>query len=164
MPLRGGKDQTIKFRGLKRHLLKQLRGLRLKSERGFSLIEAILSTLILSVSLAGGMLVMQNVSRHAMTGELNTTAIQLANEKMDMIMADKEFKGYDYLISENYPTETELGTTGVFTRQVSIMEVSRDNFNMPQVGSGLKKVDVIVSWGLQSGSSVTLSTLLANVD
>lgn len=135
---------------------------RLKSQNGFSVLENILSTVILGVGLMGGMLSMQNATINTMSADMSSLATNLANEKVEMILADNQFKGFDTILDENYDTEILSGNFAGFTRQVSIIEVDSDDLETPTANSGLKRVDVIVSWGGSSVHNIKVSTLLAH--
>ena len=50
------------------------------------------------------------------------TAIDLANEKMEQIYADKKTKGYGFVDAANYPTETNAGGHNGFTRSVAVTQ------------------------------------------
>lgn len=132
---------------------------------GFTLVETILSTLILSLTLLGNILLVQNISVANVNSNYQITASQLANEKLETIIADNALQGqqYDYITPNNYPNEAlDYGTqNGFFTRRVNVTEVA-DDFVTPQFGSKQKKVEVTVTWGSLSHQQVTLSTLITN--
>ncbi|MCP5464154.1 MAG: hypothetical protein H7A33_03925 [Deltaproteobacteria bacterium] len=130
----------------------------LKSNKGFSVVENIMATTIMAVGLMGGMVVMQNSVLSAVQGDQNTVASRLASEKLEQLMADKEFLGYDYISDGNYGDETVLN----FERSVDIAEVSSDDFATASAGSGLKKVTVEVTWGDADYEAVRVSTLISD--
>ena len=138
----------------------------LKNNKGFSLIEVILASVIISLGLLGGVFTLQNSLISSVNRDLNTVAAQLANEKVAMILADNYFKGYEYTVNDvNYPNEQFDGSFSgfTFTRKVSIEEVDPDDLETPLAGSGINKIDVTVNWGAEDFQTVKLSTLIAEV-
>ena len=137
----------------------------LKNNKGFSLIEAVLSTMILSIGLMGGVLLMQNATVASVNSDFQAIASQLANEKLETILADNYMTDgkYSIITNGNYPAENlGYGTQdNVFQRSVSITEVDED-LSQSQAGSGLKKVDVTVSWGENLYERITISTLVSD--
>lgn len=130
-------------------------------QRGFGLLEVVLSTMILSVGLLGGFMVIQNATARSVQGDMNTLATGLANDKMEDVLADKEFKGYGYLEAENYPAEDlDHG----FTRIVDVVEVDPQDLQTPVSGSGLKRIEVTVDWGDEAAETVKISTLLTDYE
>lgn len=92
--------------------------------------------------------------------EGTTVATQIANEKLEEILADKAYRGYSYVIdSANYPEEI---IQGEITRSVVVTEVSDTDFNTAEEGSGLSKVDVVVKWA--KDEEVVLTTLVSDYD
>lgn len=124
------------------------------------MLEGTFSTMLLAVGLLGGMAVMQNVTATTMNGDMNSIAIQLANEKIEEVMADKSFQGYNVVADENYPGEELEAPYQGFSRNVTVTEVNSGDLTTEEVGSGLKKVDVTVSWG--NGDSVTVNSMVGD--
>lgn len=134
----------------------------IKNQKGFSLLEEIFSTMILAVGLVGGMVVMHNATATTMNGDMNSMAIQLANYKLDEIMGDKEFQGYALVTDENYQSEDLSAPYQGFSRSVDVTEVNSDDLSTAEQGSGLKKVDVTVSWG--NDESVTVTSMVVDYE
>ena len=111
---------------------------RLKNNKGFSLIESALTTVILSTALITSLFVIQGLLIGSVDQELNTIATQLANEQIEIIMADKEFQGYDYISDDNYESEI-LTEYSNLSRTVTITEVNEDDLLTPEEDSGSKK-------------------------
>lgn len=135
---------------------------RIANQKGFSILESILSTVILAVALMGGMMVMQNATANTVNGDMSSVATQLASEKVDMILADKAYQGYEYVDATNYQSE-DLTQPYQMDRTVSITEVSADDLSTPETGSGVKKVAVTVTWGTQDYQTVTLTSLVSDI-
>lgn len=137
---------------------------RLRQTQGFTILESILAATILSVGLMGGMMVMQNSLVNTVNGDMNTVATQLAAEKVDSILADSQYRGYDYLEADtNYPLESLTGNYSGFKRTVSITEVNSEDLSTPEEGSGIKQVVVTVNWGAHDSQQIAMCTLVANM-
>lgn len=136
-----------------------------RNEKGFSLLGATLSTTVLALGLIGTIQLMGFATKTNADTDLRVIATRLANEKAEVILADNNLQPqrYDYVISSHYPAENlSYGTTNnVFQRTVAITEVADDLVTL-QSNSGLKKIDVMVSWGNETSEQVTISTLLTN--
>lgn len=133
---------------------------RIKKRDGFTMLESILSTTILGVGLMAGMMVMKNSVIHTANADCHQTATELAKEKIESILADKTFLGYDHVIdATNYPTEKVQGN---YKRTVTIKEVDPDDLTTISDGSGLNKIEVAVEWGTKSYQIVRMTTLIAD--
>lgn len=133
----------------------------LRDERGFTFVEAILTMTVFTLGMMGALAISQNIVETGVENDYRVMAGQLASEKMEMVIADKAFNGYTYLLNSNYPSETFPTDFKNFTRTVSIEEVSTANMQTPTPGSGLKKVEVTVNWGSDPSQSVTVTTVVA---
>jgi len=134
---------------------------RFGNQKGFTCIETILTTVILSVGLMGSMMVMHNATANTVNNDFSTVATQLANEKIEQILADKQFISFASITNDNYPNEVVTDVYNM-SRTVSVTEVNSENLSVPEAGSGLKSVAVTVSWGDQDYQFVTVTTLLAD--
>lgn len=135
----------------------------LKNSKGFTLIEAVLTIIIISVGLFAMMLLFDNVTRGAMEGDLATTSTYLVRERLERMVFDKVYRGYNYVVTNNYPaSETVLVGNQSYTRQISILEVSKGNLSAGQAGSGYKRIDVTVTWGTGATQRVNEATLVTN--
>lgn len=144
-------------------LLGKMKQRILKRNGGFSLLETILTTTVLGVGLIAGMITLQNATLNTVNGDMATVATQLANEKIDSIMADKQYLGFSHLDAEdNYPTEQLSGAYAGFTRDVTIVEVNKEDLTTPEANTGVKKIQVIVGWGNKPDQTVHVSTLVAD--
>ncbi len=135
----------------------------LKKSKGFTLIEAVLTILIISIGLFAMMILFDNVTRGAMEGDTAITATYIARERLERMVFDKVYRGYNYVVANNYPaTETVLVGNQTYTRQISILEVSKGNFSVGQMGSGFTTIDVTVKWGEGATQRINEATLLTN--
>lgn len=138
----------------------------IKNKKGFSLIEGVLGTLLVASSVLGGVVAMQNSLLNTAANDRYTLGAQLANEKIEIILADKEYFGYDHVLTaNNYPKENLNGAYSGFERQVQVSEIDGDDLSQNENGSGLAQVKVIVSWDDHNGEQqITLKTLIADYD
>lgn len=119
------------------------------SDRGFTLIELVLVIVFLGVALLASMNLMSGSLSKSMKTELQLTAADLANEKMELIFSDKNTKGYGYISPGRYVMETDVNAKTGFTRQVAVTELANS-----------KKVEVRIS---HSGiADFVLTAYLAN--
>jgi len=137
----------------------------LRDKNGFSLLGSVLSTTVLAVGLLGTIQLMSMATKTNADTDFRVIATKLANEKIEGIIADNNLQPqqYNYVTSANYPDEnlTYGNTNNVFQRIVNITEVA-DDLVTAQSNSGLKKIDVTVSWGIEAPQQVTISTLLTD--
>lgn len=130
--------------------------------KGFSLIEAILTLVLVSGGILGILHLFEQNVRSANFMEQTASAAFLAQERLEQIVQDKEYQGFDTIISANYPASEDLTAQGFggFTRTVSILEVNANDLTSPAPppGSGYKRITVTVS--VTGGEGVTLETLL----
>ncbi|MDO8518977.1 MAG: prepilin-type N-terminal cleavage/methylation domain-containing protein [Deltaproteobacteria bacterium] len=134
----------------------------LKNKKGFSLIEAILTITLLSLGLAGGLTLFQNSTDNSLMKDNRVIASQLASEKLESIILDKTFQGYDFIDETNYPDEDLADPFDAFSRSVIIEEVQAADLTTPEVGSGYKRIDVQVTWGVEGYQTITVSTVLTD--
>ncbi len=97
---------------------------RTNDQAGFTLIEIILVMIFLSVALLATMNMISTSLSKSFDMDIISTANNLANEQMEKIFTDKKSKGYGYVVSENYPPETNAGGFQGFNRYVTIITYS----------------------------------------
>lgn len=132
------------------------------NEGGFTLIEAILTVVLLSFGLVGGLTLFRNVTDNSLSKNNQVIASALAGEKLESILLDKTAQGYGFILQANYPDEQMAAPNQTFTRSVTIQEVQAADLTTPQVGSGYKRIDVQVTWGVQNFQTITVSTVVSN--
>ncbi len=91
-----------------------------KNSNGHTLIELILVIVFLSVAILSTMNMMTGSLVGSINIELMSTATNLANEKMEMVFADKKSKGYGYVVSNNYQDEVNVNGLNGFSRFVTV--------------------------------------------
>jgi len=60
----------------------------------------------------------------SLSSEVMTMAADLANEKMERVFADKQTLGYAFIVSSNYPDETNPAGHNGFTRTLTVTTFS----------------------------------------
>lgn len=89
---------------------------------GYTLVETVLVIVFLGIAIVSVMDMMASGLVLNVNNEIATTAINLANEKMEAIFADRNGRGYDYVVEENYPDETDASGFAGYHRSVAITE------------------------------------------
>lgn len=137
----------------------------IKNQNGFTMVEATLGTLILSISLFTAILFLNTSTVASANIDFRVIATQFANEQIEEIVMDNQTQPtrYNYITNSNYPTERldYQSTPNFFERKTNIVEVA-DDLSTPQVGNGLKKVDATVKWGPALLQKVTLTTVVSD--
>lgn len=135
----------------------------MKKILGFTLIEVLLTVVVVGVGLFGLMTLYHNSTRNVMEGDINLSATYLARERLEQLIADKANQGYGYVINDNYSTSTPV-TVGshIFTRSFNIYEVNASDLITPEVDTGYKRIDMTLTWGTGAGQSMTIPTLITN--
>lgn len=138
-----------------------MRALRTIRQKGFTLIECVLTIVIISIGLVAMMLLFDNVTRAAMEGDLNITASFLARERLEIIAFDKVYRGYNYVATASYPVSETVSVGGNnYVRNLNIYEVAKSDLTTSQAGSGFKRIDCVVQWGSDANQRTSLSTML----
>lgn len=129
-------------------------------KQGFTLVEAVLTLILITGGVLGVLHLFNTNVDAANKMELTLRATYLAQERVEQIVQDKEYKGYNFIVSANYPASEDLTAQGFngYTRTVNILEVNPTNLTNQQNGSGYKRVTVAVQ--VAGGDTVTLTTLL----
>ena len=132
--------------------------------KGLTIIEAMLTLLIIGGGLIGVMYAFVGGSVSSLIADQSIVASNLAKEKLEEIISDRANNGYPTTITTSY-SDNPGGDFSIFTRTVTFLEVDpdddggTDDFLDPQPGSGYARVTVVVSW---PSSSVKLESLIAN--
>ena len=137
------------------------RNCRIRNNNGFSLLEAVFTVLILSIGFYASLFLTSNILVTAQISDQNIIGTELANNKTELIMADKKFKGYTYVDNTNYTSESLAEPFAGYSRSVSVVEVQGSDLTTPLSGSGLKRVNVTVSWGSEPSQQVTVTSIVS---
>lgn len=130
--------------------------------KGFTLIEAVITLVLISGGIVGILHLFQQNVRSANEMELTVAATYLAQERLEQMIQDKKYRGFAYTIAANYPASEDLTAQGYpgYTRTINILEVRENDLTSPAPpsGSGYKRVTVAVQ--VAGGDTVTLETIL----
>ncbi|KAA3618077.1 MAG: type II secretion system protein [Calditrichaeota bacterium] len=118
-------------------------------QRGFSLIELIFVIIFLGIALATTLTMVSTGVTQSMDSETLSLSSTLAEQKLEEIRGDKNGRGYFYITSQNYVTESNAGGYSGFTRTTTV--TTYQNY---------KKIEVVVS--KEDIPSVELVTFLTN--
>ncbi len=130
---------------------------------GFTLIELVAAIVLLAVAVPPMIWATQQSRHQSVDPVLTSRARWIATEKLEDIIADRysSTRGYDYLISSNYPDEPAGTITDYegFARQVSLLETTAD---LVTPGNGYMTVTVHLSWMGSAGQprQTSVSTVL----
>jgi type II secretory pathway pseudopilin PulG len=131
--------------------------------RAFTLVEAIVSVVILATATPGIMWAVREAHRDRVSPIKTSYARWLITEKLEDIIADRHStsRGYTYLINSNYPAEATIAGYPGFTRSVAINETGAD---LVSAGTGYKQVAVTVNWTDARGNarSLVISTIVTD--
>ena len=137
-----------------------------RNQRGFTLIEIIITIVLLAVLTSGLMAMFTTFSKSNGDPSVMTQATELAQEKMEQIIADKNnpARGFNYVTNGNYPAEPPfnpaLGFNG-FSRSVNVIFVNTGALDttVSPGPTNYKKITVTVN---SNTGSVTTSTLIGS--
>lgn len=138
--------------------------------QGFTLLEAIAVIVLLGIVGASILLYFTSM-KYSANPVIRTQAIELAQEKMERILADKKnsARGFSWIQNSNYPAENPVsGFTPSFNRSVDVFcvleaDLNTSNGTMPDcstTGYHAKKVTVTVTE--PGGESIKLITIVAD--
>jgi type II secretory pathway pseudopilin PulG len=91
---------------------------------GYTLIELLLVIIFLGIALVAIMDMMSSSMLSSVKSQILITATNLANEKMEQIIADKNNKGYNFIVASNYPDEINANGQQGYNRYVTITDYS----------------------------------------
>lgn len=144
-------------------------GRRTKDERqsGFSLVEVIVTLVVLSIAAAGVLSVFSATSRGSADPLILSQAVGLAQEKRDVIAGDRgdPGRGFAWIIPANYPAENPVIGFPNFNRNTAIFCVNAgalntDNGQPPPCVSGYAHVTVTVTHAVIG--SLSVETVVTN--
>jgi len=133
-----------------------------KNKGGFTLIEIVITLVVLSIAALGVLSVFTvGISRSTDPLILNQ-ATQLAQEKMDSIVGDRQALGFSAITTAAYPAEAAVTGFPNYSRSVNVICVAPADLNAdagcPQ---NYKQVTVTVSWNA-GAETVAVTGLFAN--
>lgn len=104
----------------------------LKNQKGFSLIEAIIVIIVISIGAIGVLSVFITGTKGAGNPLVTIQAVELGQEKLDIVIGDRQntARGYSYATNPaNYPAESPVSGFANFNRSVAIACVTTADFN-----------------------------------
>ena len=131
-----------------------MRSCRLKNKSGVSLLEVLVSMLILGFGILGlAPMVILSIDANSTSRDFSIAG-ELAKERLEF------YEGLDSMPATPF-TQQEDSLFGVFTRQTFIIDSASDSL----IPGKLCKVDVVISWKDQVGvnRSTKMSTLVRKV-
>lgn len=134
--------------------------INISNQKGFTLIEAVLAMLLLSIAVTGSLVLFHQSTEHSGNIDRKTVATQLAGEFLEKIIADKSYRGFAWVDETQYPPFYFQAPYEGYKRLVDITEVGED-LSTPEPGSDFKKVMVVIFWGDDPGQKTSVSTILA---
>lgn len=131
--------------------------------RAFTLIEAVIAMVILSVAVPAMLWAVRDAVSERNDPVLASRARWLAAERLETIIADRHSpnRGYAYVISANYPSESSVSGFTNFARSVTIAETAA---NLVSAGTGYKTVTVTVTYrdSRNQSRSLNIATVLTD--
>ena len=123
---------------------------------GFTLIEAIAVIVLMTVAIPPMMWSIQEAHVNRANPVLASRGRWLAVSKLEDVIADRNSttRGYNYLVTGNYPAEPTITGYPGFSRTVSFNETLAD---LTTAGDGYMNVTVAISWTDAQGTSRTLN-------
>lgn len=121
-------------------------------QTGFTLNEILVSINVIIIAVLGYSLSTVGVIRANMTNDYSTVAINLAQDKLEQLKAQKKLVNEDRCPSSGDPAITAAGMAGgTFNRCWRIAD--------SPLGPHLKQIDVRVSWRDQENREIVVTTL-----
>lgn len=123
--------------------------------QAFSLIEAVIAIVILSVAIPSMFWAVRDAAERRVEPVMLARARWLAAEKLEDIVADRHssLRGYAYVANSSYPTEETLDGFPGFSREVEVIERAA---NLVSAGTGYKVATVRVRYPVARGETRTL--------
>lgn len=135
-----------------------------QNQRGFTLIEVLITIVLLAILTSGLMAMFSTYSKSNGNAPVLIQATELAQERMEQIIADKynPSRGFNYITNANYPAENPVNGFSSFNRSVNIFFVNPTGGNLNAnagVTTNYKNVSVTVT---SVAGNVTTSTLIGS--
>jgi Tfp pilus assembly protein PilV len=128
--------------------------LHARTPRAFSLIEAIIAIVVLSVAVPAMFWAVRDAADRRTDPVMLNRARWLAAEKMEDVLADRANadRGYGYVVAANYPAESPVAGFAGLSREVMVAERGPD---LVSAGTGYKVVTVRVTYTSARGAART---------
>jgi prepilin-type N-terminal cleavage/methylation domain-containing protein len=124
--------------------------------RGFTLIETIAAVVVLAIAIPPMLFALRDAHVQRVNSVMASRARWLATERLEDVIADRHSstRGYDHLVTANYPDEPAVSGFENFSRTVLFDETGPD---LVTPGDGYMNVTVRVSWTDATATVRTLS-------
>lgn len=128
---------------------------RTRPAAGFTLIEAVIAIVILSVALPAMLMALRDAQARRAEPVMSERARWLAAEALEDVIADRHSpsRGYGHIIEANYPAENPVAGFPGFSRTVQVAETDA---TLSTPGAGYKTVSVTVTYPRAGGGSHAL--------
>ena len=124
-----------------------------RHQKGFTFNEVLVAINVIVIAILGYSLSTVGVIRGNLTNDNTTAAINLAQDKMEQLKAQKNLVNDDRCPSAGDRAITAIGTlNGIFDRCWRIVD--------SHLGPHLKQIDVMVSWRDRENGEIVISTLV----
>jgi Tfp pilus assembly protein PilV len=124
-----------------------------KCQTGFTFNEVLVAINVIVIAILGYSLSTVGVIRGNLTNDSTTVAVNLAQDKMEQLKAQKKLVNDDRCPSSGDHAITATGTpNGIFDRCWRIVD--------SPLGPHLKQIDVMVSWRDRERGEIVISTLV----
>lgn len=123
---------------------------RLLHKDGFTLLELVITTGLFAIGLLGLTLLTSGLMAHNTTARQRSTALLLAQNKLEMLRQGDYSKASDTV--ENGIDANGISGKGIFYREVAVVESHDPDF---------KTISVTVTWHSKGMHQVTLQSILA---
>ena len=129
-------------------------------QKDYNFLKDLIIFLIVAIIIFGTGYVYRTVTERSLVSDKSIVAVDLARQKMEMVLAKKASSEYNDIISQS--DEVVYNGRWIFIRKVEVNFVDPENFFIIDRDLGLKKIDVNVAWGGSIGSQVSLYSLVSN--
>jgi prepilin-type N-terminal cleavage/methylation domain-containing protein len=132
------------------------------TERGFTLIEIVITLVVLSIAAVGVLTVFSTGTMGSADPLIANTAAHLAQEKMDSIVGDRASFGYSWITASRYPAENPVAAAPSYNRSVQVICVTNTDLSTSvSCPQQYERVTVTVT-PIAGSAAVSLSTVFAN--
>lgn len=131
-------------------------------KKAFTLVELVLALAVMSVGLISLLLVLRNAYMSNAASQFITMANELAEARLDEIVADCKRYGFGYVDKDKYPDEDPVRGFPNCKREVEIYYVELGNLGAATGSSAYKKVVVAVKNRVEPERDVRLATILSD--
>jgi len=138
------------------------------SQKGFTLIEAVLSMALIGVGLIGMMYAFQGASQSSITADQTVVATYLAQETLERVLSQRDADGYNTTrtsIQNNNYNQSPVNGFPNYNITTTVLEVDPDDddnvddFLDALPASGCARITTTITWN-NGASSLQLATLI----